>query len=84
MASPDGKRPGAKAELRGRIVAEREQLARAVATLRADIDDAKDVKSRLRRNLPLATAGALGVGFVVAGGVGGTFRLLFGRRDSSD
>jgi hypothetical protein len=84
MASADGTRPGAKAEVRGKIVAEREQLARAVEALRADIDDAKDVKSKLRRNLPLATAGALGVGFVVAGGIGATARLVFGRRDSSD
>jgi hypothetical protein len=37
------------------------------------------VKKRLRRNLPLATAVALGAGFVLAGGVGATFRRISGR-----
>jgi hypothetical protein len=80
MASADGTPPGPKAELRGKIVAEREQLARAVEALRADIDDAKDVKSKLRAHLPLATGGALGLGFVAGGGIGATVRLLLGRR----
>ncbi|HEY7207219.1 MAG TPA: hypothetical protein VH416_03175 [Gaiellaceae bacterium] len=77
MATTDGTPLGTE-ELRIRIRAEREQLARAVENLRADIDDAKDVKSKLRRHLPLATGSALGLGFVAAGGIGATVRLLRG------
>ena len=35
--------------------------------------------AKLRANLPLVAAGALGAGFFLAGGVGATARLLFRR-----
>jgi hypothetical protein len=38
-----------------------------------------DVTAKLRARLPLAAAGALVAGFVVAGGIGATMRLLFRR-----
>jgi hypothetical protein len=63
-------------DLRREIGAEREMLADAVGTLRTEIGAATDIKGRLRANLPVATAGALGVGFVVAGGIGATVRRL--------
>jgi len=58
---------------------EREQLAHAVEALRAELQEAADVASRLRSKLPLLAAGSLAAGFVAAGGVGATAKLLFRR-----
>ena len=63
-------------DVRRDIAAEREQLAGAVVELRAGIDEATDVAARLLAKLPLVAAGALGAGFVVAGGVGATMRFV--------
>jgi hypothetical protein len=64
------------AEVRGDIANEREQLADAVDELRKGIGEVADVSGKLRANLPLVGAGALGVGFFLAGGVGATMRWL--------
>ncbi len=61
-------------QLRRELHDEREQLAEAVVTLRAT----------LRSKLPLVTAGALGLGFVAAGGIGATARLLRRRGRKGD
>jgi len=37
------------------------------------------VRAKLRANLPIAAIGALGMGFLLAGGVGATARLIFRR-----
>jgi len=58
------------------IEAEREQLAAAVDQLREGLGDATDVSRLLRGRLPTATAAAFGVGFILAGGIGATMRLL--------
>jgi len=50
---------------------EREQLAQAVGSLRN--------QASLRTRLPVAAAAALGTGFVLAGGIGATMKLLFRR-----
>ena len=72
-------------QLRQEVVAEREQLTQAVDHLRAEIREATNVKAKLRSNLPVAAAGALGVGFFVAGGIGATMRLLARRgREGSE
>ena len=63
-------------QVRRDIEAEREQLARAVENLRAGFGEAADVAGKLRERLPLVAAGALGAGFVVAGGIGATLRLM--------
>lgn len=60
------------ADVRREIAAEREQLAEAMDELRADLD----VTDKLREKAPAFAAGALGVGFVLAGGLGATMRLL--------
>jgi hypothetical protein len=60
------------------IESERERLAEAVEALREGLADATDVAGKLRNQLPLVAAGALGAGFVVAGGVG-TTKARFGR-----
>jgi hypothetical protein len=65
--------------LRREVSAEREQLADAVDDLRAELGEATNVGGKLRANLPAAAAAALGVGFVVAGGIGATMRLVMRR-----
>jgi hypothetical protein len=67
------------ADLRREIEAEREQLADAADSLRESLGEATDIRGKLRANLPAAAIGALGVGFLLAGGVGATARLLFRR-----
>ena len=66
-------------DVRREIESEREQLADAAETLRESIGEATDIRSKLRSNLPAVAAGALGLGFVLAGGVGATARLIFRR-----
>jgi hypothetical protein len=62
-------------DVRRDLELEREQLATAADSLR----DAADVTAKLRTKLPVVAAGAIAAGFVVAGGVGATARLLFRR-----
>jgi hypothetical protein len=66
-------------EVRRDIAVERDQLAASVEDLRKGLGDAADVGAKLRGNLPVVAAGALSAGFVIAGGVGATMRLLFRR-----
>ena len=66
-------------EVRRDIEAEREQLAGATENLRDEIGEATDITGKLRATLPVIAAGALGVGFLLAGGVGATARLIFRR-----
>jgi hypothetical protein len=61
------------------IESERDRLASAVNDLRAGIDEATDIGAKLERNLPVAVAAAAGAGFILAGGVGATMRLLMRR-----
>ena len=67
------------ADVRGEIAREREQLASAVEDLRKGIGEATNISGKLRGNLPAAAAGAAGVGFFLAGGIGATMRLIFRR-----
>ena len=66
-------------QVRRDIEAERVQLAGAAETLRESIGEATNVGAKLRSNLPVVAAGALGVGFLLAGGIGATARLIFRR-----
>lgn len=67
------------ADVRREIATERDQLADAVEDLRTGLGEATDIGGKLRAHLPVVAAGALGAGFVVAGGIGATMRLLFRR-----
>jgi hypothetical protein len=69
MATDNGR---SAADVRRDTEAEREQLAEAVDELRA----ATDISGKLGSKLPVVAAGALGAGFVLAGGIGATMRLL--------
>jgi hypothetical protein len=59
-------------DVRREIEREREELAAAVDDLR----EAADVTSKLRTKLPAVAAGGAATGFVLAGGIGATMRLL--------
>jgi hypothetical protein len=63
-------------EVRREIEAERDQLASSVDHLRAEIGEATDIGAKIRSKLPVVAAGALGAGFLIAGGIGATMRLL--------
>jgi hypothetical protein len=63
-------------QVRLEIEAERGQLADAVDHLRSEIEEVTDVRAKLRANLPVVAAAALGAGFFLAGGIGATMRLL--------
>jgi len=73
MAADNNRTPE---QIRRDIESEREQLARAVESLRTGIGDVTNVAGKLRANLPVVAAGALGAGFFLAGGIGATMRLL--------
>ena len=76
MARTDTRRPE---DVRRDIAVEREQLVDAVEGLRSGIGEAANIGGKLRERLPVVAAGALGAGFVIAGGIGATMRLLFRR-----
>jgi hypothetical protein len=75
MATEDG----ASTELRRRIERERNALATSVDSLRSEISEATNISAKLRARLPAAAGGALAAGFVLAGGIGATVRLVFRR-----
>jgi hypothetical protein len=66
-------------QLRQEVSAEREQLADAVEELRTELGDATNIGGKLRSHLPAAAAGALGLGFVAAGGIRATMGLIVRR-----
>lgn len=72
MAGANGRTPE---QVRQDIEAERARLAVAVDDLRAGMD----VNAQLKGKVPVAAAAALGIGFVVSGGIGATMRLLMRR-----
>jgi hypothetical protein len=74
-----GRNSRSVADVRRDIEVEREQLAGAAEQLRESLGEATNIGAKLRSNLPVVAVGALGVGFLVAGGVGATARLLFRR-----
>ena len=66
-------------DVRRDLEQERDELATAADSLRDSIDDATDITGKVRAKLPAVAAGALFAGFVLAGGVGATARLVFRR-----
>lgn len=71
-------------QVRRDLELEREQLATAAESLRDSLGEATDITGKLRAKLPLVAGGALAAGFLVAGGVGATARLLFRRGREAD
>jgi hypothetical protein len=66
-------------DVRRDLEAEREQLATAAESLRDSLGEATDITGKMRAKLPIVAAGAVGAGFLLAGGVGATMRLIFRR-----
>jgi hypothetical protein len=63
-------------QIRSDLESEREQLAEAVEHLRGELGQATNIGGKL----PVLAAGAASAGFVLAGGLGATVRLLRRRR----
>ena len=80
MATTNGRTPE---QIRREIETERDELARSMEALRAGLGEATDVAGKLRANLPVVAAAAVGAGFFLAGGIGATMRLL-ARRSRED
>lgn len=59
-------------DVRREIALQRGELADAVDELRSDLD----LGDMVRAKLPVLAAGAAGVGFVLASGIGATMRLV--------
>jgi hypothetical protein len=76
MGSP-GSNTRTVADVRRDLEAEREQLAGEAESLRGTLSEATDITGKLRANVPAVALGALCVGFLFAGGVGATARLIF-------
>jgi hypothetical protein len=72
MAKADGRTPE---RIKDEMASERTELAQAVEELRAGLGEATDLSAKL----PLLAGGALGAGFVLAGGIGAAARLLMRR-----
>lgn len=81
MAAADNRTPE---QVRLELESEREGLAQAVDSLRSGVKSATDVSAKLRGNVPVAAAAALGVGFLLAGGIGATMRLFARRSREGD
>jgi hypothetical protein len=71
-------------QLREELRTERAALADAVGDLRGAAGRAADVGGKVRAKLPLVAAGAFGLGFLKAGGIGATMRLVMRRGREGD
>jgi hypothetical protein len=75
--------PGANrspAEIRASIEENRVALGDSLGRLRDEVTELTDWRSKLRRNQTQLMIAAAVSGFVLAGGIGGTFRLLTPRK----
>jgi hypothetical protein len=66
-------------DVRRDLEQERGQLATAAESLRETFGEATNITGKMRARLPAVAAGAVAVGFLLAGGVGATARLVFRR-----
>lgn len=66
-------------DVRRDLEQERGQLATAAESLRETLGEATDITGKMRSKLPVVAGGALAMGFLLAGGVGATARLVVRR-----
>jgi hypothetical protein len=66
-------------DVRRDLEEERNELATAADSLRESLGEATDITGKLRSKLPIVAGGALATGFMLAGGIGATARLMFRR-----
>jgi hypothetical protein len=67
-------------EIRASIEENRIALGESLGQLREEVIELTDWRAQLRENQETLMIAAAATGFVVAGGIGATFSLLFGRR----
>ena len=77
--APAGSNSRTTDDVRRDLELEREQLASATESLRESLGEATNITGKLRSKLPLVAGGGIAAGFLLAGGVGATARLLFRR-----
>jgi hypothetical protein len=72
--------PPEELEVRAALREERQRLVESLDELRGEIDEVTDVRAQLEERivpvLPVALLAAFAVGFVLAGGIGATVRLV--------
>ncbi|HWD63785.1 MAG TPA: DUF3618 domain-containing protein [Solirubrobacteraceae bacterium] len=67
-------------EIRASIEQSRQDLGVSIVKLRDEVSELTDWRAQVRRNQQPLMIGAAAAGFLIGGGVGATFNLLFGRR----
>jgi hypothetical protein len=67
-------------EIRASIEQNRLALAGSLGKLRDEVTELTDWRAQLRRNQEQLMLGAAATGFVLGGGIGGSFQLVFGRK----
>lgn len=68
------------AEIRASIEQSRQELGVSIVKLRDEVAELTDWRAQVRRNQQPLMIGAAAAGFIIGGGVGATFNLLFGRK----
>jgi len=68
-------------EIRASIEHNRQELGASIGKLRDEVAELTDWRTQLRRNQQPLMIGAGVAGFLVGGGVGATFSLIFRRGD---
>ena len=67
--------------IRSEIRTDRAELAQAVGELRGGVDKAKRIAAKLRSKQALGAGAAVALGFVKAGGLGATARVIRRRKN---
>ena len=68
-------------EIRASIEQNRKELGTSLVLLRDEVGQLTDWRSQVKRNEKNLQIAAVAAGFVVAGGIGGTLNVLFGRKN---
>ncbi len=67
-------------EIRASIEQSRQELGTSLVRLREEVTELTDWRAQVRRNEKSIEIAAATAGFVLAGGIGGAFGVLFGRK----
>jgi len=67
-------------EIRASIEQNRHQLGTSLVLLRDEVSQLTDWRAQVKRNEKNLQIAAAAAGFVLAGGIGGTLNVLFGRK----
>jgi hypothetical protein len=67
-------------EIRASIEHNRKELGTSLVLLRDEVGQLTDWRAQVKRNEKNLQVAAAAAGFVIAGGIGGTLNVLFGRK----